>query len=58
VQTEANVYRKYKEAANVACIMKPIHQPSLEISPIWIPLICEEGGRLQDSSLYKPRFLK
>jgi hypothetical protein len=46
-----NICRKYKEAAHMACITNPISQPSLEISPIWIPLIREEVGRLQGSSL-------
>jgi predicted GIY-YIG superfamily endonuclease len=55
IQIEANnIYRKYKEAALMACITNPISQPSLEFSPTWIPLICEEVGRLQGSSLYKP----
>jgi hypothetical protein len=52
VQIETNnICRKYKEAAHMACIMNPISQPSLEISPIWIPLIWEEVGRQQGSSL-------
>jgi hypothetical protein len=52
VQTDANnMCRKYKEAAHIACIMNPVSQPSLEISPIWILLIHEEVGRLLGSSL-------
>jgi cell wall assembly regulator SMI1 len=52
VQTETNnICRKYKGAAKMACITNPISHPSLEISPMWIPLIHEEVGRLQDSSL-------
>jgi hypothetical protein len=35
-------YRKYKESAHVACLTNPISQPSLDISPIWIPLISNE----------------
>jgi hypothetical protein len=35
-------YRKYKESAYIACITNPISQPSLDISPIWSPLIKEE----------------
>jgi hypothetical protein len=31
--------RKYKESAYMACMNNPISQPSLEISPIWIPVI-------------------
>jgi len=34
--------RKYKESALMACMNNPISQPSLEISPIWIPLIKKE----------------
>jgi hypothetical protein len=30
-------YRKYKESAHMACSANPISQPSLDISPIWIP---------------------
>jgi predicted GIY-YIG superfamily endonuclease len=30
-------YRKYKESAYMACLTNPISQPSLDISPIWIP---------------------
>jgi hypothetical protein len=46
VQIETNnICRKYKETAHMACITNPISQLSLEISPIWIPLIQEEGCR-------------
>jgi hypothetical protein len=31
-------YRKYKELAHMACSTNPISQPSLDISPILIPL--------------------
>jgi hypothetical protein len=52
VQTETNnICGKYKEAAHMACITNPISQPSLEIFPIWIPLIREEVSRLQGNSL-------
>jgi hypothetical protein len=52
VQIETNnICRKYKEGAHMACIMNPISQPNLEVCPIWIPLIREEVGRLQGSSL-------
>jgi hypothetical protein len=30
-------YMKYKESAQMACLNNPIGQPSLDISPIWIP---------------------
>jgi hypothetical protein len=32
-------YRKYKESAHIASLNNTISQPSLDISPIWIPLI-------------------
>jgi hypothetical protein len=32
-------YRKYKESAHMVYVSNPISQPSLDISPIWIPLI-------------------
>jgi hypothetical protein len=35
-------YRKYKEAAHMASSIDPISQPSLDISPIWIPIISNE----------------
>jgi hypothetical protein len=35
-------YRKYKESAHVACLTNPIRQPSLDISPVWIPLMSNE----------------
>jgi hypothetical protein len=50
-QIETNICRKYKEAAHMACMTNPISQPSLETSPIWVPLIRDEVGRLQGSSL-------
>jgi hypothetical protein len=40
-------YRKYKESAHMACLTNPISQPSLDISPIWIPLICDEVSNSQ-----------
>jgi hypothetical protein len=52
VQIETNsICRKYREAAHMAYITNPISHPSLEISPIQIPLIQEEVCRLQGSSL-------
>jgi hypothetical protein len=40
---EANSrYTKYRETAHVACLTNPISQPSLDIPPIWIPLISDE----------------
>jgi hypothetical protein len=35
-------YRKYKESTHMARSTNPISQPSLDISPTWIPLICNE----------------
>jgi hypothetical protein len=43
LEVESNSrYRKYKESAHMACSTNPISQPSLDISPIWIPLISDE----------------
>jgi hypothetical protein len=43
-------YRKYKQSVHMVCVTNTISQPSLEISPIWIPLISQEvinsSGRL------------
>jgi hypothetical protein len=35
-------YRKYTETAHGLCPEIPIRQPSLEISPLWFPLIGKE----------------
>jgi hypothetical protein len=40
-------YRKYKESAHMACLTNPISQPSLDISPILIPLISNEVSNSQ-----------
>jgi hypothetical protein len=37
--------------------MNPISQPSLEISPLWIPLIREEVSRLQGIQCKNPGLL-
>jgi len=38
LETEKNpLYRKYKEATNMACLQNPISPPSVDISPIWHP---------------------
>jgi hypothetical protein len=37
-----HTYRKYIETAHVLCSVTPIRQPSLEISPLWFPLIRKE----------------
>jgi hypothetical protein len=41
--------KKYKELANMACLTNPISQPSLDILPIWIPLISNEVSKSQRS---------
>jgi hypothetical protein len=46
-----NRYRKYKESAHLACSTTPISQPSLDISPIWIPLISSEVTNSQRRSV-------
>jgi hypothetical protein len=38
-------YGKYKESAHMACVTNPISQPSLDISPLWIPLISKEVSK-------------
>jgi hypothetical protein len=40
-------YRKYKQSAHMACSTNPISQPSLDIPPIWIPLISNEVSNSQ-----------
>jgi hypothetical protein len=46
LEVESNSrYRKYKESAHMACSTNSISQPSLDISPVWIPLIKEEVNR-------------
>jgi hypothetical protein len=48
VQIEPNItYRKYKESANMCQLDHPISQPSLGISPIWIPVITPEVKELE-----------
>jgi hypothetical protein len=42
-------YKKYKELAHMACSVNPIKQPSLDISPIWIPLVSNEVTNSQRS---------
>jgi hypothetical protein len=44
-------YRKYKKSAHMACLTNPISQPSLAISPIWIPLVSNEVSNLQRRSV-------
>jgi hypothetical protein len=40
-------YRKYKESANMSLMDHPISHPSLDISPIWTPVIAAEIKKLQ-----------
>jgi hypothetical protein len=44
-------YGKYKEAAHMACSIDPISQPSLDISPIQIPIISNEVNSSQRKSI-------
>jgi hypothetical protein len=41
--------RKYKGLAHMACLKNPISQPSLDISPIWIPFIIDEMTKSKGS---------
>jgi hypothetical protein len=48
LQIEPNTtYRKYKETAHMSLLDHPISQPSLDISPIWTPVITAEVKELQ-----------
>jgi hypothetical protein len=38
-------FQKYKESSHMACSTNPINQPSLDISPILVPLIGEEVSK-------------
>jgi hypothetical protein len=43
LQIESNpIFRKYKETAHMICSNNPISQASLEMSPLWFPLIAKE----------------
>jgi predicted GIY-YIG superfamily endonuclease len=42
IESNVRYRRKYKEAAHMACSANPINQPSLDFSPIWIPIISDE----------------
>jgi hypothetical protein len=43
----STTYRKYKESAHMSLVDHLISQPSLYISPIWIPIIAAEVRKLQ-----------
>jgi hypothetical protein len=46
IQKEPNtIYRKYKESY----LENTISQPSLELSPFWLPIIKEEIRRIQEN---------
>ncbi|PNF14940.1 hypothetical protein B7P43_G01557, partial [Cryptotermes secundus] len=48
LQIEHNTtYRKYKESADMSLLHHPISQPSVDIAPIWTPVITAEVNRLQ-----------
>jgi glycosylphosphatidylinositol transamidase (GPIT) subunit GPI8 len=48
LQIELNTtYRKYKESALRSLVAHPISQRSLDISPIWTPIIAAEVRKLQ-----------
>jgi hypothetical protein len=49
-------YRKYKESAHMACLTNSISQPSLDISPIWTPLLSNEVSNSQRRSVWRDRF--
>jgi hypothetical protein len=42
-----NTYRKYKESAHMFLVDRPIIQSSLDVSPIWTPVITAEVKELQ-----------
>jgi hypothetical protein len=43
LQIEPNItYRKYKESAHISLLDHLISQPSLDISPIWTPILIAE----------------
>jgi hypothetical protein len=48
LQIETNTqFRKYKDSAHISLLDYPSSQPSLDISPIWTPVITAEVNRLQ-----------
>ncbi|PNF26526.1 hypothetical protein B7P43_G13973, partial [Cryptotermes secundus] len=48
LQTEpSTTCRKYKESANMSLLEHPISQASVDISPVWTPVITAEIKRLQ-----------
>jgi hypothetical protein len=50
IQKEPNTtYRKYNESAHMAYLENTSSQPSLELSPFWLPIIREEIKRIQEN---------
>jgi hypothetical protein len=48
LETEPNTaYRKYKESGHMSVVDQPISQSSLDISPIWTPIIVVDVRKLQ-----------
>jgi hypothetical protein len=48
LQIERNTtYRKYKVSAHMSLVAHPMGQPSLDIFPIWTPIIAAEVRKLQ-----------
>jgi hypothetical protein len=45
-------HREYKEQTHMECLKNPASQPSLDISPIWIPLIIDEVTKSKRSPRY------
>jgi predicted GIY-YIG superfamily endonuclease len=53
LQIEPNItYRKHKESAHMSLLDHPICQPSLDISPIWTPVITAEVRKPQLRPVY------
>jgi hypothetical protein len=53
LQIEPNTtYRKHKESVHMSLVDHPISQPSLDISPIWTPVIAAEVRKLQLRPVY------
>jgi hypothetical protein len=42
-------FRKYNESSHMTCLTNPISQPSLDVSPIWNPLISDEDTKSKRS---------
>jgi hypothetical protein len=52
LDVESNTrYRKYKKSTHMACSVNSISQPSLDISPIWIPLISDEVTKSKKNTI-------